>query len=78
MSLEKGLNHKREDTATSSYKAFNLGYDLEKEAFVDHKKKSMIDKNVKTIEEKRSSMNLKTNLHDKVMKNTIQQQQQQQ
>lgn len=37
----------------------------------------MIDKSAKTIEEKRSSMNLKQNLHDKVMKNTIQQQQQQ-
>lgn len=51
ISLEKGLLNKREDTATSSYKALNLGYDLkdEKDAFVDHKKKSMIERSVRTI-----------------------------
>ena len=46
---------KSEDTS-ASFKALNLGYDFndEKEAFVDHKKISMMEK-----EEKRNSLDLK-------------------
>ena len=62
ISLEK--NKKREETnassyGSSSYKALNLGYDLkdEKEAFVDHKKKSMMERDSKTITDGRRGTN---------------------